>query len=254
MVKYKTELMEIHLEPEDLDEHLEKMASTFSRMSKEHGIKMIVHNPEYWFDGRDYHLVDLASADSFQRMKAMQYTKKALDLADRVDAAFLVVHPGGIFPNNVDNKKPVARLKESLIKINDKRMLLENMPWFYIMRSGEIWRSNIFIEAEDFFEISDHVGGVTLDICHAFLAIREGSNDHVQRMVKSLGKMIKHVHVSDARPPHHEGLQMGDGLVNFDVLKGLHIGVVPEIIGGHKNHGEGFGIALSRLKNIIQTG
>ena len=250
MARFGPPLMEIHLEPEDLDRHMDRTVSTFSRLSNEHGIELIVHNQEYWFDGKDYHLVDLASLDETKRQKAIEYTNKALDLADRVGAVYLVTHPGGIFPDKVDNEKPLARLKESLKDIHDDRILLENMPWIYIMRTGEIWRSNIFIEPADFFEFSDLVGGVTLDICHAFLATKEGDNDHVHAMKKTLGKMIKHVHASDARPPHHEGLQIGDGLVNFEVLKNFQVGIIPEIIDGHKNEGEGFGIALERLKNL----
>ena len=124
------------------------------------------------------------------------------------------------------------------------------MPWFYIMRSGEIWRSNICIQPEDFFEFSELVGGATLDICHAFLATKEGDNAHVHSMKKNMCKMIKHIHVSDAYPPHHEGLQIGEGLVSFEVLKDFQVGIIPEIIDGHKNKGEGFGIALERLKNL----
>lgn len=89
-----------------------------------------------------------------------------------------------------------------------------------------------------------------MDICHAFLATKKGSNEDVAAMKKSLGKMIKHVHVSDARPPHDEGLQIGEGLVDFDVLKDFQVGIIPEIINGHKNKGEGFRIALERLKNL----
>ncbi|UCF08293.1 MAG: sugar phosphate isomerase/epimerase [Thermoplasmata archaeon] len=246
-----TALMEIHLEPRDLIEHTESVVDTFSRLSKEHGMELVVHNQEYWFDGKEYRLVDLASPDELRRHKAIEFTRKALDLADRIGAMYLVLHPGGIFPHEVDNKKPLARLKDSLTEIEDKRILLENMPWFYIMRSGEIWHSNICIRPEDFYALSDLVGGCTLDICHAFLATKEGDNEDVAAMKDRLGDMIRHVHASDARPPHDEGQQIGDGLVDFNVLKGLKAGIIPEIIGGHKNSGEGFKIALERLRKLV---
>ncbi len=60
--------------------------------------------------------------------------------------------------------------------------------------------------------------------------------------------MIKHVHASDAKPPHHEGLQIGTGFVDFKMLRDLNVGIIPEIIDGHKNEGEGFRIAIERLK------
>ena len=250
MARYGTKLMEIHLEPEDLDKYMDKMKNTFSDISDNYGMEMVVHNSEYWFDGKHYHLVDLASSDEHQRKKAIEYTRKALDLADNVGAMYLVVHPGGVFPDEVDNEKLLVQLRNSLKEIQDNRILLENMPWIYIMRSGEIWRSNIFIDSEDFFELSELLGGATLDICHAFLSKKQGGNEYVRAMKKSLGELIKHVHASDARPPHHEGLQIGSGLVDFEVLKDFQVGIIPEIINGHRNEGEGFGIALLRLKNL----
>lgn len=254
MARFGTPLMEIHLEPEDLDQHMERMTSIFSRISSDYGMEMVVHNQEYWFDGEDYHLVDLASSDDFQRAKAVQYVKKALDLADVIKAWYLVVHPGGILPGKVEKEKPLARLKGSLKEIGDERMLLENMPWFYIMRNSEIWRSSICIEAEDFLEVSHLTGGMTLDICHAFLSTEEGSNQYVKQMKQELGALIKHVHASDARPPYHEGLQIGGGLVDFSILTDFNVGIIPEIINGHRNEGEGFGTALERLKTMDNPG
>lgn len=254
MAKFGTRLMEIHLEPRDLGRHMDRMVTIFSTISEEHGMEMVIHNPEYWFDGKEYHLVDLASPDDAQRANAVKLVNKALALADGIGATYLVVHPGGVFPDRIDGKKLLARLKKSLGQIDDVRLLLENMPWFYIMRNQEIWRSNLCIEASDFLEVSDLTGGVTLDICHAFLSTEEGGNHHIEQIRKVLGTQIKHVHASDARPPHHEGLQLGDGLVDFSVLEDISAGVIPEIINGHRNEGEGFGIALGRLKALQNQG
>lgn len=249
MVKFGTNLMEVHIEPMDLNQHLQEMVQIFSRISDDYGIELVVHTQEYWTDGENYHLVDLASQDELLRKSAVKIVKRTLSFASEVNAYHVIVHPGGIAPNRIEGEKLLSKLTKSLKEINDNRLIVENMPWFYIMRNREIWRSHICIDAEDFFRFSDLVGGVTLDICHAYLSNEEGNHEHIQKMKNDLKKMIKHVHASDAKPPHHEGLQIGAGLIDFGVLKDFKVGIVPEIIDGHKNEGEGFKIAIERLRN-----
>jgi sugar phosphate isomerase/epimerase len=249
MVKFGTNLMEVHLEPIDLDQYLQEMVQTFSRISDEHGMEFVIHNQAYWTDGKDYRLVDLASQDESLRQKAIKIVKKTLSFASEINAYHVIVHPGGIAPNRIESEKLLSTLTKSLKEINDKRLIVENMPWFYIMQNGEIWRNNICIDAEDFFRFSDLGGGVAFDICHAYLPTEEGSHEHILQMKNDLKNMIKHVHVSDAKPPHHEGLQIGSGLIDFGVLKDFKVGIVPEVIDGHKNEGEGFKIAIERLRS-----
>lgn len=248
MAKLGTALMEVHIEDRDLYLHYQDMVSTFSRIKDEYGVELVVHNQEYWADGENYHLVDLASLDDRLRNQAVEIVKKTLEFAKKIDAAYVIIHPGGISPDEIDEEELIPRLKKSLKEVADERVILENMPWFYIMRDHSIWRSNICVEADDFFHFSDLVDGVTLDICHAYLKTQEGGNEYITNMKNTLGNMIKHVHVSDAKPPHQEGLQIGDGSIDFKVLRDLNVGIVPEIINGHKNDGEGFRIAIERLR------
>lgn len=248
MIKMGTDLIEVFIHERDLEHHYDDMVNTFSRISDELDIELVMHNQAYWTDGENYHLVDLASQNEFRRQKAIKIVKKTLDFARKINAPYVIVHPGGISPNRIEKERLLSTLTESLKEINDERLIVENMPWFYIMRDGAMWWNHICIDAEDFFHFSDFAGGVTLDICHAYLSTQEGKNEHVQNMKKKLGKMIKHVHVSDAKPPHHEGLQIGTGFIDFKMLRDLKVGIIPEIIDGHKNEGEGFRIAIERLK------
>jgi N-acetylneuraminate synthase len=211
---------------------------------------MLVHNQAYFIHSGKYLLVDLASQDDEVRRKSISIVNKTLKFADKIKASYVIVHPGGIHPNQVESEILIRNLTESLKELRDERILVENMPWFYIMRNGKIWRSNICKKAEDFFEFSDIVGGVTLDICHAFLTSEEGGNHFINKMKNDLKDQIKHVHVSDAKPPHEEGLQVGEGLVDFTLISDIKVGIVPEIIGGHKNNGEGFLEALKRLQQF----
>ena len=64
------------------------------------------------------------------------------------------------------------------------------------------------------------------------------------------------MHIVDAKGIDGEGLQIGDGQINFDyfadTLNRLAIGAgfIPEIWQGHKDGGRGFIEALDRLQNI----
>ena len=63
--------------------------------------------------------------------------------------------------------------------------------------------------------------------------------------------------MGDASGLNGEGLQIGDGIIDFSRLGDILISgadkstFIPEIWQGHKNDGEGFFIALERLENKI---
>ncbi len=188
MIKLGTDLIEVFIHERDLEQHYDDMVSTFSRILDENDFDLVVHNQEYWTDGKNYHLVDLASQNEFQRQRAVKIVKSTLELARKINASYVIVHPGGISPNRIEKKKLLSTFTKSLKEIKNEGLIVENMPWFYIMHDGEIWRSNICVDAEDFFNFSELVGGVTLDICHAYLSTQEGKNEHFQNMKKKLGK------------------------------------------------------------------
>ena len=69
-----------------------------------------------------------------------------------------------------------------------------------------------------------------------------------------IAPLTAHLHLGDAKGVNGEGLQVGEGSLNFDRLGQLLItgcpqaSFIPEIWQGHKNGGEGFWIALERLE------
>jgi N-acetylneuraminate synthase len=250
MAELGLDLMEVFVGEKDLFESQQNMVETFLEIKDKTQTEFVIHNQEYWTDGERYYLVDLASEDEQQRSNAVKILKKTLDFASQIDAAHVIIHPGGVFKEKVEPERFLPNLVKSLKEINDERILLENMPWFYIMLDGTVNKSNICIDPSDFFYFEELIGGATFDICHAYLTTPEGDNKYIQDMKKSLNKMIKHVHASDAKPPHHEGLQIGDGNIDFNILTDFKVPIVPEIIDGHKNCGEGFKIAVARLRDF----
>ena len=79
----------------------------------------------------------------------------------------------------------------------------------------------------------------------------------IYEYAKKIAPYTAHIHIGDATGVNGEGLQIGEGEIDFIKLgKILNEGCptasfIPEIWQGHKNNGEGFWIALEKLKNLL---
>ena len=75
--------------------------------------------------------------------------------------------------------------------------------------------------------------------------------------VEKVAPLTAHLHLGDAQGLNGEGLQIGQGDLDFARLgKILRTGCpqasfIPEIWQGHKNGGEGFWIALEKLEGLL---
>ena len=95
-----------------------------------------------------------------------------------------------------------------------------------------------------------------LDISHTYLSANYWDEDF-HDYIKLLANRIEHIHLADASGINGEGLEIGDGTINF--LK-LHQMIrynkkvsylIPEIWQGHLNKGVKFFNALNRFNAII---
>ena len=74
---------------------------------------------------------------------------------------------------------------------------------------------------------------------------------------KDLARYVKHYHIADASGVDGEGIQIGEGTINFNsILKtiksnNINHSFIPEIWQGHKNNGEGFWVALKKLEKRL---
>ena len=72
--------------------------------------------------------------------------------------------------------------------------------------------------------------------------------------VEQVGPHTAHLHLADAKEVDGEGLQIGEGEIDWSALSEKLMSVSPtasfitEIWQGHKNDGEGFWVALERLE------
>jgi N-acetylneuraminate synthase len=65
------------------------------------------------------------------------------------------------------------------------------------------------------------------------------------------------MHIADAKGVDGEGLQIGEGDMDFVMFTSIiekkmpTASFIPEVWQGHKNNGEGFWVALDRLEDIM---
>ena len=139
------------------------------------------------------------------------------------------------------------------IKADGFELLLENMPpfpWFF----GGQWFSGFFGDSKEIAAFSKKTGyGVVFDTSHASLYCNHTGKDF-EEYVQEILPVVKYVQIADAAGVNGEGLGIGDGTVDFKMLlKYLvktDLWILPEVWQGHKFSGEGFLVAMEKLKKI----
>jgi N-acetylneuraminate synthase len=253
------QLLEFHLTDYDLD-HGELPAAQFP-------LRLALHAPEY-YHGK---LLDLCALDEPTRRHSLEVIRRSLETARALRAAcfpahegpvLVIVHPGGM-SYEVPQSNPVeleARLAESMQELRDEpgvEVLLENMPpfpWYF----GGQWYHNIFVEPEGVAEFVRTLGlRLTFDLSHAQLYCNRADRD-ILSFIRLVRPYIAHLHLADSSGTDAEALQFGEGMTDLPAvmreLEGLDAVIIPEIWMGHLHHGEGFLLALQKLKAAIEAG
>ncbi len=246
--------VEIHLSDSDVNNDVVNPAS-YDR-------DLVIHAPEY--DGDV--LLNLSSLDERKRAYTVAFFNKTLEHGRHLKNIFkngndrikFVVHPGGM---NMERPllKEIDRLNDQLLKslkeLNGEgfEILVENMPacpWYF---GGQWWHASFMDSSEivDFSRRSGH--GVVFDTSHAGLFCNYYKKDLIE-YAETILPVTRYIHISDAAGFGGEGLQIGDGSVDFkkllDILVKTDVWFLPEIWQGHKFGGEGFLKAVRTLKSI----
>ena len=209
-----------------------------------------VHAQEFIaFDGRE-EMMDLSSENEELRRKSVRVIDETRELAKTLGECQVVVHPGGIRRVPTDHESLMACLKRSLRELGPSRLLMENMPWYYWLGQDQRMVSNVCVSLADISALRGLVEGFTLDICHGFLSRPEGDQEYCISAIERFGDEISHVHASDAIPPDKEGLQIGEGAIDFSFLRGIRASILIEVWNGHANRGYGFRVGIERLRSM----
>ncbi len=242
---------EFHLTDKDLEETLR---------GGPYPQELIVHAPEYRFRS----LVDLAAPDAEARARSVESLKRTVAKVHELAPKFpqsptpkLVVHPGGYSLSPLrDPHALLSLLSDSLSQVDFSgiELLLENLPprpWFF----GGEWVQNIFTEANEVKAFLDaHALKMCLDTSHAQLACNAVGTKLVD-FCTLLRPYVRHLHLSDGEGLGEEGLQIGEGDVDWpaiaEIFRDYHGTITPEIWQGHLERGKGFLLALERLSQYF---
>lgn len=251
------DFFEFHLSFKDMDEEYIRY------FDEPMNCDLKVHSPDT-FDGD--HLLDLANPDEAHRQRSTRELQRVIELTrtlkpffKKADLPLIIVSLGGFSIDGFLSESEVARrydkLEKSLNELDYEGVeivgqTLPPFPWYF---GGQMYL-NLFVRARDTVEFCRRNGlRLCFDISHSKLACNH-YRDSFKEFVDLVGPYTAHLHMADARGIDGEGLQIGEGEIDFAALCGQlrtvcpKASFMPEIWQGHKNQGEGFWLALERLE------
>jgi N-acetylneuraminate synthase len=222
-----------------------------------------IHAPEQ----KGHDIVDLSATDETQREQAVDIIQQVIDKTrEEVAPNFpadvtpkIVIHPGGITEHHMDlDSVPDLNdaLERSIAELDDDgvQLLLENMPPLPWIHGGQQYHNN-FMKADEFAAFCERTGWrICYDTSHAKLWCNYADVDFVDH-AKMLRPYTEYLHVADAIGKDGEGIQIGDGEINWERLLPLYEDfdgpIVTEIWRGHEKRGAGFKKAAERLSEYL---
>ena len=248
MLHYNPPLLEFHFTDKDLDDPYP---------GDDVDARLVVHAPEFWAN----HLVDLCTFDEDHRRASVALMQRSINVTREMAPHFrgvpkMVLHPGAASLDYFieDRQRLYDNLRRSVeeLDFDGVELMLENLPphpWYF----GGQWHTNAFM---DTFEIRDFLDSMGLTTCydtsHHKLYCNWANVDFYEQ-VEVIMPYVSHLHLSDASGIDGEGLQIGDGGIDwvrfFEVVGDFRGTMIPEIWRGHQRGGEGFIIAINRLSD-----
>ncbi|MBE9166960.1 N-acetylneuraminate synthase family protein [Pleurocapsales cyanobacterium LEGE 06147] len=258
--KTNPDLLEFHLSYKDLEQDIHQYFNQF------YDLDLVVHSPEL-FAGD--HVLDLCSTNEDYRQHSIRELQRVIDLTRSLKSFFtkssrpcIVTNLGGF---TVDAPLPHSRRSDlyellfdslSALDMDGVEIIPQTMPPFPWHFGGQRYH-NLFVDPQDTVEFCKEYGyRVCLDVSHSKLAC----NHHklsFKEFIEEVGTYTAHLHIADAEGVDGEGLQIGEGEIDFPALAedlkktAPKASFIPEIWQGHKNKGEGFWAALERLEAIF---
>ena len=256
--------------PDFLEFHLSyrDMAIPIDRIFPERlCMSLVVHSPDL-FQGD--HILDLASTDEKIWNQSVIELQRVVDLTCELSAKFVstakpkvVVSMGGSsldFPIAVSERwRLYERVSDALSRIDQSGVMIlaQTLPPFPWYLGGQRY-CNLFVDPEETSKFSKTYGvDLCLDVSHTKLAcnfLRQSFSDAIEL----LAPLSRHFHLVDASGTDDEGIQIGEGEIDWiQLLRQISrlapgVSFIPEIWQGHNDGGSGFWTALSRLERFFE--
>lgn len=258
--RIQPDLWEFHLSYSDMD------LDPAAYLDGPYAAGLVVHAPELFSGSR---LMDLATPDEAYRKESIRETQRVIDITRNLKRFFpntprppIVANIGGF---TMDAPLPVSeihgyyeRFAQSLgeLDMDGVELIPQTMapfPWHF---GGQRYQ-NIFVKIDEIVEWCSKLKlRMCFDISHTRLTCNHFGIDFYD-FAEKIAPFSSHLHLGDAKGLNGEGLQVGEGEIDFARLgailqKGCPTATfIPEIWQGHKNGGEGFWVALERLEGTL---
>lgn len=254
------DIIEFHLSYSDMER------DPAAYLSGTYDLGFVVHAPELFAGSK---LMDLATSDEALRRYSLEQTQAVIDITRGLKKFFpktkrppIVANIGGFTmdePLSAERKAECYRIFAASLAeldLDGVELIPQTMapfPWHF----GGQRHQNIFIFPEESAAFcAKHNLRMCVDISHTKLAANHFGFDFAEGLAR-LGPHTAHLHFGDAKGLDGEGLQVGEGEIDFDEIGAVlrkhapDASFIPEIWQGHKNMGEGFWTALERLEGRI---
>jgi sialic acid synthase SpsE/sugar phosphate isomerase/epimerase len=258
--RIKPDLWEFHLSYSDMD------LDPADYLDGPYEAGLVVHAPELFSGSR---LMDLATPDVDYRNASIRETQRVIDITRNLKRFFpntprpcIVANIGGF---SMDAPLPPAEIKgyydrfaRSLQELDMEgvELIPQTMapfPWHF---GGQRYQ-NLFVKIDEIVAWSQALNvRMCFDISHSRLTCNHFGFDFYEFAAK-IAPITAHLHLGDAQGLNGEGLQIGEGDLDFTRLGVVlqqgcpQATFIPEIWQGHKNGGEGFWVALERLEGCM---
>ena len=258
--KIAPDIWEFHLSYSDMDLQLE------AYLAGPYQSNFVVHAPELFAGSK---LMDLATPDEAYRQDSIRETQRIIDITRKLKAFFpntrkplIVANIGGF---TMDAQLPQGviasyydRFALSLeqLDMDGVELIPQTMapfPWHF---GGQRFQ-NIFVKIDEIVRWCDTLKlRMCYDVSHSALTCNHLGYDFYE-FSQQIAPYVAHLHLGDAKGLNGEGLQIGQGDIDFKRLGSIlkescpNASFIPEIWQGHKNGGEGFWIAMEELEGHL---
>lgn len=225
-----------------------------------------VHSPDLFAND---HIIDMASSDTEYRKRSIAELQRVVDLTRELRSWFpneahpvVILNIGGFtragFVSEDERRVMYELVNESFDLVDDEgvELLAQTLPPYPWIMGGQLY-SNLLLTGADSAWFAETFGRrLCLDTSHSRLAATYTGESFVE-MVEAIAPHAAHLHLVDALGVDGEGVQVGEGDIDWDVLARqldeLASGVrfIPEIWQGHVDNGAGFFTALERLEPLL---
>lgn len=252
------DLVEFHMSYKDMEIDIEKALG-----ARRFDLDLVVHSPEL-FSGD--HVMDLCSPDPQYRQRSIDELQRVIDITKSLTPYFtkakrppIIINAGGFSadgPIKVSERPAMYDMIVDSLDSLDKdgvEIIPQTMPPYPWHFGGQRYH-NLFMTDDDIVGFCERHGfRICLDISHSALAATH-TKTSFKSFLEKVGHLTCHLHIVDAEGIDGEGLQIGEGTIDFAMVSEVlaeaapQASFIPEIWQGHKDNGAGFWYALEKLE------